>query len=202
MTGRLYLTKRRNSDSQHATVVFGLGRDKLVFEDMRRFGRITLDSSIVNRLGPEPLESGFTVESLGQALSGSRQPIKVKLLDQSVVAGIGNIYASESLFLAHIDPRTPSQKLDKTRLQRLRTAIRRVLSQAIRFGSTVPLAFDSTASDGGLFYYGQSVEDSGHYKERLRVYGREGEACRRCGAGIRKIVLAGRSTFFCPRCQE
>lgn len=202
MTGRLYLTRRTTSLPKHATVRFGLGRESLVFEDARRFGGLTLDASALARLGPEPLESNFTIEVLSQALAGSQQPIKVKLLDQSVVAGIGNIYASEALFRARIHPRTPSGKLDRPSLQRVRTAIRRVLSQAIRFGSTVPLHFDSPSTSKGLFYYGQSSTDSGVRAERLRVYDREGEPCRRCGARIQRRVLANRSTFFCPRCQK
>jgi formamidopyrimidine-DNA glycosylase len=202
MTGRLYLTRQAAPTTRHATVLFGLGCETLVFEDPRRFGRLSLDASPLSRLGPEPLESSFTVQALGQALAGSRQSIKVRLLDQSVVAGIGNIYASEALFMARIDPRTVSQKLKPPAHQRLRRAMRKVLSQAIRFGSTVPLAFASTTSNSRLFYYGQSSENRAKHVERLRVYDREGERCPRCRTTpIRKLVLAGRSTFYCPNCQ-
>lgn len=201
MTGRLYVNRRSSPRPKHATIVIGMGRDTLVFEDARRFGGMTLDPAPLARLGPEPLEPGFSAARLGRALSTSRQPIKVKLLDQAVVAGIGNIYASEALFLARIDPRTASRSLNRTRLRRLRAAIRRVLSAAIRFGSTLPLDFGSTVTSNDLFYYGQSAGDEAHYRERLRVYDREGQRCRRCGTPIRKIVQAGRSTFFCPCCQ-
>lgn len=202
MTGRLYLARRLRERPQHGRVVLGLGRESLVFEDVRRFGKMTLGSEPISRLGPEPLESGFTVEVFSHPLSRSRQPIKVKLLDQSVVAGMGNIYACEALFVARTDPRTPSRNLDNRTLQRLRTAIQRVLSQAIRFGTAIPLDFGNSASTNGLFYYGQSMEQGGHYEERFRVYDREGEPCRRCGHRICKVIQAGRSTFFCPECQE
>lgn len=201
MTGRLSLSRNKTPLARHSTVEFGLGGATLVFDDVRRFGRMRLDASPVHRLGPEPLETGFTVEKLQQALGESRQAIKVRLLDQTVVAGIGNIYASEALFHARIHPCTPSRNLNQTQLCRLRTAIRRVLSEAIRFGSTVPLEFSGPKSSGELFYYGQSADDRGRYEERLRVYDREGNPCRRCGVPVERTAQAGRSTYFCPCCQ-
>ena len=202
MTGRLYLADKRIPVSRHARVMLDLGPEHLVFEDVRRFGGMSLQASAVDRLGPEPLEPGFTTALFHRSLSISRQPVKVRLLDQSVVAGIGNIYAGEALFLARIDPRQPSCALDRPAVRRLRNAIRRVLRQAIRFGSTVPLAFGGAAATAGLFYYGQSPTDTGRYEERLRVYGREGQRCRRCRTTLRKIAQAGRSTVFCPNCQR
>lgn len=201
MTGRLYLTRRRESPTNHARVVFGLGQEQLVLEDMRRFGRMTLDPSAILRLGPEPLETGFTVDALSRALAGSRQAIKVRLLDQSVVAGIGNIYSCEALFLARIDPRTPSRNLDTPTLRRLRAAIRRVLSRAIRLGSTMPLNFGTPDPISNQFYFGHSPEHRTDQAERFQVYDREGQSCRRCKSSVRRIVQAGRSTFFCPECQ-
>lgn len=201
MTGRLFLAGKQSSLPRHATIVLGLARENLVFEDVRRFGGMTLDTSAIERLGPEPLEPEFTVNTLSQALARSRQPIKIKLLDQSVVAGIGNIYASEALFRARLDPCTPSQLLSLPELQRLRSAIRRVLSQSIRFGSTMPLDFGGSASRNGLFYYGQSPEHAGNREERFQVYDREGKPCRRCKTPICKKVQAARSTYYCPRCQ-
>lgn len=202
MTGRVFLADASAPTSRHTRVVIGLGTEKLVFEDVRRFGGLSLDSSVLDRLGPEPLEPGFTVGWLGLALANSRQSIKAKLLDQSVAAGIGNIYASEALFLARIDPRTPSNQLDRSAIKRLRSTIRRVLAQAIRFGSSIPLSFSSNTSSNKLFYYGQPRGDLARYEERLRVYDREGEHCRRCGTDIQRMVLGGRSTFFCPVCQR
>ena len=202
MTGRLSISPRTRPLPRHATVVFSLGRDALLFEDVRRFGGLTLDASAINRLGPEPLGRGFTVDALARCLSTSRQAIKVRLLDQHAVAGIGNIYASEALFQAKINPRTPSRSLSPASVRRLRIGIRRVLSRAIRFGSTVPLDFEGTPQNDGLFYYGQSSDDSGQYDEQLQVYGREAAPCRCCGTHIRKLVQAGRSTFLCPHCQN
>jgi formamidopyrimidine-DNA glycosylase len=201
MTGRLYVAPAKVSPGRHTTVLFTLGRDQLVFDDVRRFGGLTLDASVLERLGPEPLERAFTVDALTQVLRNSRQPVKVRLLDQATVAGIGNIYASEALFLARIHPRTPSRRLNRPRLQRLHIAIRQVLTQAIRFGSSVPLNFGTTPVRNSLFYYGKSEEDPGGYDERLRVYDREDEPCRSCATRIRRIVQAGRSSFLCPRCQ-
>jgi len=201
MTGRLYLTGRAGSPGRHATVVLKIGREYLVFEDARRLGGLTLDRSVLDRLGPEPLTTGFTVDALSQALAGSRQPLKVRLLDQSVVAGLGNIYASEALFLARIDPRIPSCQLDKAALQRLRNAIRRVLSHAIRLGSSLPLDFNGSSSINDLFYFGHAPGLTGGHGERFRVYDREGKPCRHCKAPVKRAVQSGRSTFFCPRCQ-
>jgi len=202
MTGRMYLARRCDALPKHAAVVLELGRENFVFEDTRYFGRLTLDGDAIAKLGPEPLRDGFTVSYFSTALARSTQPIKVKLLDQTLVAGIGNIYASEALFRAGIPPRLPSCELNVKQLQRLRRAIREVLREAIRFGSTVPLHHGQAADVDGLFYFGRAVDAPDYYEERLRVYGREGESCGRCGALICRIVQAARSTFYCPRCQR
>jgi len=202
MTGRMYVLTRHACQPPHATIVLGLGEEKLVFEDVRRFGGMTLKPSSLRRLGPEPLDPNFTAEVLREALARSLQPVKVKLLDQSVVAGIGNIYASEALFLARIHPGRPARHLTESACRRLRNSIRWVLRDAIRFGSTVPLEFDSSNAGDGLFYYGTRAEVSADYNERLRVYNQEGKPCLGCGSPIRKMVQAGRSTFYCPRCQK
>ena len=202
MTGRMYLAPRRKALPKHTAVVLELGRENFVFEDTRYFGRLTLDGNSTSKLGPEPLSEDFTVCYLSVALARSTQPIKVKLLDQSLVAGIGNIYASEALFRAGISPRLPSCKLTSNQLRRLRRAIRGVLREAIRFGSTVPLHHGRAADGDGLFYFGRAADAPDYYEERLRVYDRAGEPCWQCLAPIRRIVQAGRSTFFCPRCQR
>jgi len=200
MTGRIYLAARQTILRQHSTLVFGLGHEKMVFEDMRRFGRMGLDASLLDGLGVEPLDREFTENKLGLALARSRQPIKVILLDQSIVAGIGNIYASEALFRAGVHPGCPAHSLGQPAIKRLRNSIRRVLREAIRFGSTVPLSFgDST---DGLFYFGQRGNPASHYEERLRVYNRHGKPCVQCGCRILRIVQAARSTYFCPQCQQ
>lgn len=202
MSGRLYLEKTATPLPRHARIAIVLGTEQLVFEDMRRFGGMTLDSTAIEQLGPEPLTPGFTTATLSRALAGSAQPVKIRLLNQSAVAGIGNIYASEALFVARIDPRTPSRDLTAKALPQLRSAIRRVLFEAIRFGSTAPLDFGPTSQRGGLFYYGQSAQDRRRFEERFRVYDREGKPCHRCGKTIQRVMQAGRSTFFCPACQN
>jgi formamidopyrimidine-DNA glycosylase len=197
----MYLAAKSTPATRHTTIEFGLGRQKLVFEDLRRFGGMTLDPSAIGRLGPEPLEPEFTTNVLVRALHRSKQPIKIKLMDQSAVAGIGNIYASEALFLASIHPATAAASLDQPMIRRLRNSIRRILREAIKFGSTLPLDFGGVGSKSGLFYYGAPAGNSNAHQERLRVYDRTGEPCTQCGKPIRKLVQAARSTFYCPVCQ-
>jgi formamidopyrimidine-DNA glycosylase len=200
MTGRMYLSRRREPLAKHAAVILELGRVNFVFEDTRYFGRLTLEDQVITRLGPEPLSREFSTNYLVTALVRSSQAIKVKLLDQRLVAGIGNIYASEALFRAGISPRLPARELSVSQLRRLRRAIREVLREAIRFGSTLPLNH-GTAGRDNLFYFGQAADAPDYYEERLRVYDREGRPCVCCGAKIRRMVQAARSTFYCPRCQ-
>jgi len=200
MTGRMYLLPRTGVLPKHAAAILDLGGERFVFEDTRYFGRLTLDTRAISRLGPEPLEDGFTTEYFAGALKRSSQAIKMKLLDQSVVAGVGNIYASEALFRAGVSPRTPARRLKREQIERLRRAIRETLSEAIECGSTVPLNF--AGGRDGLFYYGSSGGDSASYEERLRVYDRAGKSCLECLGAIRRVVQAGRSTFYCPKCQK
>ncbi len=179
MTGRMYVQSAGQALAKHAAVVFGLGDVDLVYEDTRYFGRLSLDLSALDELGPEPLGPEFTAARFAKDLRRFRQAIKVKLLDQALVAGVGNIYASEALLRAGISPRCPAMKLTADQAARLWRAIRGVLREAIRFGSST----------------------TDYYDERLRVYDRAGQPCRQCGTPIRRIVQAARSTFFCPACQ-
>jgi formamidopyrimidine-DNA glycosylase len=201
MTGRFFLTRKDTDLPKHAAVVLDLGRENLIYEDTRYFGRLTLDTSAVNRLGPEPLADDFDKAAFAKLLKRSRQAVKIKLLDQSLVAGVGNIYASEVLFRARISPRLPARKLSAAQIARLWRAIRAVLSEAIACGSTVPLNFGGSRSDG-LFYFGRAPGAPDYYEERLRVYDRAGRPCTNCGSSIKCIRQAGRSTFYCPRCQS
>jgi formamidopyrimidine-DNA glycosylase len=197
----MYLAPREATLPKHAAVVFDLGPERFIFEDTRYFGRLTLENAALKKLGPEPLELGFSARQLHERLKNSSQAIKVKLLDQSVVAGLGNIYASEALFRAGISPRLPARRLTREQTARLRNAIRMVLREAIQFGSTVPLAFSGDTNDS-LFYYGGSPNSEETYEERLRVYDRHGRACQVCGNPIQRIFQAGRSTFYCKICQK
>lgn len=203
MTGRMYLAPARTPLPKHTAVVIDLGEHQWVFEDPRYFGRLTLDASSIAALGPEPWDEGFSAPELKRVLRGSRQAIKVKLLDQAIVAGVGNIYASEALHRAGISPRRAAGRLSEGDLARLCRHVRELLEEAIRFGSTVPLDFGGArpGTGDGLFYYGRSAEATGTYEERLRVYDRANQPCSACGGAIRRIVQAARSTYYCPRCQ-
>jgi formamidopyrimidine-DNA glycosylase len=201
MTGRMYLANHDNPLPKHAAVVLRLAALNFVFEDTRYFGRFTLDSGPLDRLGPEPLEAEFTFEKFAKGLKRSKQAIKVKLLDQSLVAGIGNIYASEALFRAGISPTLPSDNLSPGQVETLRKALREVLREAIACGSTVPLNYSGNGKRDGLFYFGRAPEAGDFYEERLRVYDRAGEPCYVCGGNIKRIEQAARSTYYCPSCQ-
>ena len=203
MTGRMFVQARAEPLPKHTAVVLDLDRrQRFVFEDPRAFGRLSLDASPLDALGPEPLSDDFTPDGFAAALRRSRQAIKVKLLDQSLLAGVGNIYASESLFRARVSPRLGACRLRAPQVLALWQAIRGVLGEAIAWGSTVPLSFAATGEQDRLFYFGQADGSAGYYHERLLVYDRAGEPCHRCGTRIRRIVQAARSTFWCPQCQR
>jgi formamidopyrimidine-DNA glycosylase len=202
MTGRMYLLPVTAALPKHTSVALNLGRQNFVFEDTRFFGRLTLDLAPVEGLGPEPLSENFSSEYLRQHLRRSSQPIKVKLLDQRLVAGVGNIYASEALFRAGIPPRLAARRLRPHQIERLREAIREVLAEAISCGSTVPLNYSGTGQRDGLFYFGRAAGAPDYYTERLLVYDREGRPCPNCGSPIKRLIQAARSTYFCPECQR
>jgi formamidopyrimidine-DNA glycosylase len=200
MTGRMFVTPKSVSLPKHAAVIFDLGRQNFIYEDTRYFGRITLDISAVLKLGPEPLSDDFQPAAFARALKRSRQAIKVKLLDQSLLAGVGNIYASEALFLAGISPKRPANQLTLVQVKKLRRSVREILTKAVAGGSTVPLNFIGGRSDG-LFYFGRAPDTPDYYVERLRVYDRAGKPCIHCHRPIKRIIQAARSTFYCPHCQ-
>ena len=202
MTGRMWVQPAGRPWPPHTAVALGLGRREFIFEDPRGFGRFTLEASALDRLGPDPTSAAFSAAALRAALAGSAQPIKIKLLDQSRVAGIGNIYASEALFGARLSPQTPARDLTALHCQRLWLALRRVLAEAIAAGSTAPLDWEGTGGADGFFYFGRGrPAPAADYVERLRVYQRAGQPCVRCGTIIRRIIQGGRSTFYCPACQ-
>lgn len=202
MTGRMYLSPAKSPLPKHAAVVLDLGREHFVYEDARYFGRLTLDTSAVAKLGPEPLGTEFTVAYFSEALRRSQQPIKVKLLDQTLLAGVGNIYASEALFRAGIAPMLAARRLTKVQVARLRRAIRETLRHSIAYGSTVPLSYGGQGARDGLFYFGRVPGAPEFYEERLQVYDRAGQPCATCGTAIRRRVQAARSTYYCPHCQR
>jgi len=201
MTGRLFVQAKSDPLPRHTAAHFTLDRGRLIFLDARLFGRLTTDAQILVRLGPEPFDPAFTASRFGALLARSRQPIKVRLMDQSALAGVGNIYASESLFRARIHPARPANQLGPKEVSTLRRALLYVLRDAIALGSTVPLRWSGQGLRDRLFYYGQDHDIPGHYEERLRVYDRENQPCRRCRNPVRRLVQAARSTYFCPVCQ-
>jgi formamidopyrimidine-DNA glycosylase len=160
---------------------------RLALDDPRALSVISLCSPAAEDggLGPDALDRALTARYLGRVLSARRIAIKVALLDQAVVAGIGNIYASESLWRAGIDPRVPAMHLEVDRLGVLLRAIRATLRSAL--------------ARQRRYYSRDSVPGQ---DERFSVYDREGKACRRCGARVRRITQAGRSTYFCAGCQD
>ena len=169
---------------------------RLALNDARRFGSVDLVDTAhlaqwpaFKALGPEPLGPDLTVAHLRQAFRGRTMAVKILLLDQHIVAGVGNIYACEALNVARISPFTQAGSLSSDRLKRLVTAIPEVLNAAIDAGG-------STLRD-----YAQPNGDLGYFASQFRVYGREGERCP-CGGTVRRDVQAGRSTFWCPRCQR
>lgn len=201
MTGRMFVAAKKEAWPKHAAVVLDLGGKQFIYEDTRYFGRLTLDLTSAEQLGPEPWDELVTAETLVRELKKSRQPVKVKLLDQSLMAGIGNIYASEVLFRTGISPRRAANRVTMVEGARLLANIRAVLAEAIACGSTIPLNFTGGKSDG-LFYFGQVPGTPDYYAERLGVYDRAGKPCIHCQTPVKRIVQAARSTFFCPQCQK
>ena len=166
----------------------------IVFNDPRRFGWIDLfrgeTHPMLADMGPEPLGNSFSATHLAAALAGRTGPIKTALLNQQIVAGIGNIYACEALFMAGLSPRRKAGTIRGGRAERLTGAIREVLSRAIEDGGT---SLRDHVQPGG---------EIGYFVQRLSVYGREGQACHSCTTTIRSITQSGRSSFYCPACQR
>ncbi len=180
----------------HLLVETGAGR-RLSLHDPRRFGSVDIvptdslaDWPAFAALGPEPLEPGFDGAYLEATLAGRSAPIKALLLDQRIVAGLGNIYVCEALFLARIAPGRAGGRISRARLDRLAAAVKTVLAAAIAAGG-------STLRD-----YAQPNGELGYFSARWAVYGREGESCGGCGGRVRRRAEGGRSTFFCAKCQQ
>jgi formamidopyrimidine-DNA glycosylase len=178
----------------HVDIVAASGK-ALRFRDPRRFGSLlwATDAAkhpLLRDLGPEPLESEFDGHYLWEAARGRRINIKQFIMNGTVVVGVGNIYASESLYLAGIHPRRRADRISQQRMHKLADAIRTVLGNAIKAGGT-------TLRD---FYGGDG--EPGYFQQQLDVYGRENEPCRLCGHPVTSIVLGQRSTFYCKRCQR
>lgn len=186
MSGRL-LWQEKGPPPPHTRLVLEFPQGELLFVDVRRLGTVEVASEFAAELGPDALGD---LSFLPTALAKSRAPIKIWLLDQRNIAGIGNIYAAEILFRAGIDPRRPARSLRPQEVERLKTAIQEVLKEAIA-------ALGTTLADRA---YRTPEGEAGDYDPW--VYGREGLPCKVCGTPIERIELGGRGTYFCPRCQQ
>lgn len=183
---------------KHEHIVFSVGNGTVVrFSDPRRFGLMDLatrdtlgDHPLLAGLGPEPLGDDFNGPALAKRLAGKRTPIKSALLDQRVVAGLGNIYVCEGLFTAGISPRRSAHTIQRARADRLVASLKSVLQEAIAAGGST--LRDHVAPSGEI----------GYFQHSFKVYGQEGSNCSQCGATVRRLVQAGRSTFYCPKCQR
>lgn len=198
MSGRLTLAERAALPERHEHVSFRLaGGRRLALNDPRRFGLVLcLPTASLERdrhfagLGVEPLGPDFSGASLEAAGRRRRGPVKSFLMDARVVVGVGNIYASESLYRAGIHPARSVARISRPRWGRLAEAVRAVLSDAIEQGGTT------------LRDFANGLGESGYFQVSLSVYGRAGEPCPGCGAAIRRLVQAGRASYYCPKCQR
>ena len=185
---------------KHDHVVFEMDSGaRITFNDPRRFGAMDLMTTasanshpLLATLGPEPLGNDFSADHLAARLAGRKGPIKALLLDQSNVAGLGNIYVSEALHRAHVHPEATGASLSRPQIEALSLQIVAVLSEAI------------TAGGSSLRDYRQADGELGYFQHRFRVYDRDGAACpaQGCPGTIRRIVQSGRSTYYCPACQR
>ena len=193
MTGSLRFRPRGYEDEPFTRAIFNLDRDdQLRFVDVRKFGTIDLVDRMeeaLPELGPEPLSDEFTTDALWHALRGRQQPIKAALLDQRNIAGIGNIYADEALFLSRLNPEAPAGSLRPAERRSLHAAIQQTLQDGVEHGGA---SFrDYTDVDGA----------EGEQQYFVRVFRRTDEPCDDCDATIRRIIVGGRATHFCPKCQ-
>lgn len=196
MSGSLRIVDHGEPAAYHDHFDLELGYTVLRLTDPRRFGAVlwqrgaVLEHKLLRDLGPEPLESGFSGDALFEATRARSAAIKNVIMDSHVVVGVGNIYASESLFLARLNPKTPANRLSRERCANLAAAVRTVLTQAIRAGGS------------SLRDYVQSDGSFGCFQIECAVYDRAGKPCRICGNPIRQIVQGQRSTYYCVRCQR
>ncbi|TCL70816.1 DNA-(apurinic or apyrimidinic site) lyase [Hydrogenispora ethanolica] len=196
MTGQLTVAPGGEppADATYLQLVLDNGTE-LRFRDQRKFGRVALFPSAaipanLARLGPEPLDDSFTVAVFEKQLARRKLAVKKALLDQSIIAGVGNIYADEALFVAGIHPARSLDTLTEAELVKLHGAIRQVLAEGIEYRGTTKRDYrDGEGNPGG-------------YQDRLRVYGRKGQPCPICQAPIAKMIFGGRGTHFCPLCQS
>lgn len=197
MSGSLRIVNQDEPHRKHDHVEFRLSSGKLMrYHDPRRFGAVLWTATgvdehvLIKKLGPEPLDDDFDSEYLHRATRKRKAAIKNLIMDSHVVVGVGNIYASESLFLAGVRPGLAAGRITRAQASGIVTAIKQVLSDAIDQGGTT--LRDFVNSDGA----------PGYFQQTLNVYGRSGELCRQCKAQIKSKTIGQRSTFYCPDCQS
>jgi formamidopyrimidine-DNA glycosylase len=190
MTGSLVMNPE---NTKYARAIFHLDNGKaMYFHDPRKFGKMWLEKdtkAVINQLGPEPLDEDFTPATLEKILSKRTAPVKPVLLDQSIIAGIGNMYADESLFAARIHPEKPANKLTKAEINRLHGAIQAVLLKALK------------NKGASIRNYIRPDGAPGTAHDEFSVAHGTGKNCPRCGTPIKRIVVRGRGTYLCPKCQ-
>ena len=194
MSGHLAVVDGQHPTDKHVHTVFELDNgQELRFRDIRKFGTVDLVDNpdiVLGKLGPEPLEDDFTPEVLQKLLNGRSRALKPLLLDQHFIAGVGNIYADEALFYAKLHPTRPANSLSPSEIIMLHAAIQKVLRLGIeRGGASIELYHKPDGSKGDM-------------QNALAVFQRTGKPCTDCGRPIERIVLGGRSTHFCPQCQN
>lgn len=200
MTGQLIYSNQRLASSvqnEHTRVIFTLDKGKLLFNDLRRFGWIKIMpngklKALISKLPPDVVDKEFTPHLLQNILRSSGQAVKIVLMDQQKMGGIGNIYANESLFASGIKPIRRANEITKEQAKKLHENIKKVINQGIKYGG-------STASDENFV---NALGKPGKYQEHFLVYERQGKQCHKCGSVIKKIKLGGRGTYFCQKCQK
>ena len=196
MSGSLRILKSEdNYFLKHDHIEFIFNNEKIIYNDPRRFGSLHIAKDINNHklisgLGPEPLSENFNGAYLLDCCKRSKTNIKSLIMNQKNVVGIGNIYASESLYLSRVNPQKESQKLDIEECKRIVSSSKKVLIEAIKVGGTTLKDFYS--ADGS----------AGYFKIKLNVYGRNGQKCKNCEEEILKVTINQRATFYCPNCQS
>jgi len=197
MTGHLRVVPAAEPRRKHDHLELLLDNGRILrYNDSRRFGAVLWTTAdphlhpLLKDLGPEPFAEGFTADALIRRAQGRIVAVKPFLMDAKTVVGVGNIYASEALFRAGIDPRRQAGKVSRPAFRRLVFAVREVLGEAITAGGTT--IRDFLGSDG----------EPGYFRINLRVYGRAGEPCVTCGNPVRQVRLGQRSTYFCAKCQK
>jgi formamidopyrimidine-DNA glycosylase len=196
MSGQLLIQPKSAADERHLRVRIDLGKYELRFIDQRTFGWLSVEESkggfptCVQRIAPDPFDAEFDLVETISRFAKKKTEIKRALLDQGVMSGVGNIYADEALWRSKIHPETRTENMKNTKIQDLIESATSVMSEALKVGGT---SFDEL--------YVNVNGESGYFERSLSVYGQEGEGCLRCGAQIRRITFANRSSHFCPKCQ-